>query len=209
MINQNTHLSKNVLLELDSRKRANLINSLTGFKSIGLIGTKNKAGTNNLAIFNSFVHLGANPALLGFISRPDAHLRHTVSNILETKYFTVNHINEEIYKQAHQTSARYPEETSEFDACGLSREFKDGFYAPFVLESHIQVALELREIVELKINNTSLVIGEILGVYFNDTLWDEDGYLDIEKAGSLAGSGLDGYHKTVQLERLSYAKPIL
>ena len=133
MITQNTHLSKKVLLEMDSRKRANLINSLTGFKSIGLIGTKNKAGTNNLAIFNSFVHLGANPALLGFISRPDAHLRHTVSNILETKYFTVNHINEEIYKQAHQTSARYSEETSEFDACGLSREFKDGFYATFVL----------------------------------------------------------------------------
>jgi flavin reductase (DIM6/NTAB) family NADH-FMN oxidoreductase RutF len=209
MINQNTHLSKNVLLEMDSRKRANLINSLTGFKSIGLIGTKNKEGTNNLAIFNSFVHLGANPALLGFISRPDAHLRHTVSNIIETKYFTVNHINEEIYKQAHQTSARYPEETSEFDACGLRREFKDGFYAPFVFESHIQVALELKEIVELKINNTSLVIGEILGVYLNDTLWGEDGYLDIEKAGSLAGSGLDGYHKTLQLERLSYAKPIL
>ena len=72
-----------------------------------------------------------------------------------------------------------------------------------------QIALELREIVELKINNTSLVIGEILGVYLNDTLWGEDGYLDIEKAGSLAGSGLDGYHKTLQLERLSYAKPIL
>ena len=209
MINQNTHLSKNVLLEMDSRKRVNLINSLTGFKSIGLVGTKNNEGTTNLAIFNSFVHLGANPALLGFISRPDAHLRHTVSNILETKYFTVNHINEEIYKQAHQTSARYPEETSEFDASGLSREFKDGFYAPFVLESHIQIALELREIVELKINNTSLVIGEILGVYLNDTLWGDDGYLDIEKAGSLAGSGLDGYHKTLQLERLSYAKPIL
>jgi flavin reductase (DIM6/NTAB) family NADH-FMN oxidoreductase RutF len=207
MLNHNTHLSKNGLLEMDSRKRANFINSLTGFKSIGLIGTKNKAGINNLAIFNSFVHIGADPALMGFISRPDAHLRHSVSNIIESKYYTINHINEEIYKQAHQTSARYPEEISEFNACGLNAELKNDFYAPFVSESHIQVALELKEIVELKINNTSLVIGEILGVYINDAFWVEDGYLDIEKAGSLAGTGLDGYHKTLQLERLSYAKP--
>jgi len=208
MINRNTHLSKTGLLDMDSRKRANLINSITGFKSIGLIGTKNKAGINNLAIFNSFVHLGANPALLGFVSRPDAHLRHTVSNILETKYFTVNHINEEIYKQAHQTSARYTEEISEFEACGLSSEFKDGFYAPFVLESAIQIALELKEIIDIKTNNTSLVVGEIIGIHYPNELMHEDGYLDIEKAGSLAGTGLDGYHKTMQLERLTYAKPI-
>lgn len=201
------HLNRKGLLEMDSRKRANLINSLTGFKSIGLIGTKNKVGNDNLAIFNSFVHLGANPALLGFISRPEAHLRHTVTNIIETKYYTVNHIHEGIYKQAHQTSARYAEEVSEFEACGLSAEIKDGFYAPFVLESRIQIALELKEIIDIKINNTSIVIGEILGIYYPNEDLCEDAYLDIEKAGSLAGSGLDGYHKIISLERLSYAKP--
>jgi hypothetical protein len=34
-----------------------------------------------------------------------------------------------------------------------------------------------------------------------------DGYLDIEKAGTITCSGLDGYHKTTKLGRLSYAKP--
>jgi flavin reductase (DIM6/NTAB) family NADH-FMN oxidoreductase RutF len=207
MLEQQVHLNKIGLLEMDSRKRANLINSLTGFKSIGLIGTKNKDGQENLAIFNSFVHIGADPALLGFISRPEAHLRHTVSNILETKYYTVNHINEGIYKQAHQTSARYPLETSEFEACGLSTQYLDGFYAPFVLESSIQIALELKEIIDIKANNTSLVVGEIIGINYPKELLKEDGYLDIEKAGSIAGTGLDGYHKTNHLERLKYAKP--
>ena len=201
-----SHFNKSKLLELDSRKRANFINSLTGFKSIGLIGTQSKEGKENLAIFNSFVHVGASPALLGFVSRPDPHLRHTVSNIIETKYYTVNHITEDIYRQAHQTSARYPVEVSEFDACALNPEFKDGFYAPFVKESNIQIALELKEIIDIKTNNTSLVLGEILGIYFPEANLDGDGYLDLEKSGSIAGSGLDGYHKTIHLERLKYAK---
>lgn len=202
-----SHFNQSKLLEMDSRKRANFINSLTGFKSIGLIGTKNKDGIENLAIFNSFVHIGANPALLGFVSRPDPHLRHTVVNIVETLHYTVNHITEDIYQQAHQTSARYAADVSEFDACGLNPEFKDNFYAPFVKESKIQIALELKEIIDIKTNNTRLVIGEIIGIYFPEANLDEDGYLDLEKSGSIAGSGLDGYHKTNQLGRLSYAKP--
>jgi flavin reductase (DIM6/NTAB) family NADH-FMN oxidoreductase RutF len=200
------HFNQSMLLEMDSRKRANFINSLTGFKSIGLIGTKGKNGIENLAIFNSFVHLGANPCLLGFISRPEAHLRHTVPNIIESQYFTVNHINEEIYKKAHQTSARYPIEVSEFETCGLNSEYKNGFYAPFVLESKIQIALEFKEIIDIKTNNSSLIVGEILSVYFPDDNLCEDGYLDLEKSGSIAGSGLDGYHKTMLLNRLDYAK---
>lgn len=207
MLEQQAHLNKTGLLEMDSRKRANLINSLTGFKSIGLIGTKSISGQDNLAIFNSLVHIGADPALLGFISRPEAHLRHTVSNIIETKYYTVNHINEGIYKQAHQSSARYSADISEFEACGLNTQFIEGFYAPFVLESKVQIALELKEIIDIKINNTSLVVGEIIGIYYPKELLNEDGYLDIEKAGSIAGTGLDGYHKTYHLGRLKYAKP--
>ena len=34
-----------------------------------------------------------------------------------------------------------------------------------------------------------------------------DGYIDIEKAGTIAISGLDGYYETKWIERLSYAKP--
>ena len=34
----------------------------------------------------------------------------------------------------------------------------------------------------------------------------EDGFVDIEKAGSMTVSGLDSYHKTNRIARLSYAK---
>lgn len=50
------------------------------------MGTVNKIGHTNLAIFNSVIHIGANPPLMGFISRPNSGERHTLENIQETKY---------------------------------------------------------------------------------------------------------------------------
>jgi len=35
---------------------------------------------------------------------------------------------------------------------------------------------------------------------------EEDGFISLEKANTITCSGLDSYHKTIQLDRLSYAK---
>lgn len=195
------------LMAMASQKRAQLINSIGGFKSVCLIGTIDNLGNTNLAIFSSIVHIGANPPLIGFIIRPDIVERHSLSNILDTGCYTINHLNNEIYKQAHQTSARYAKNISEFDAVNLTKEFKNNFTAPFVKESSIQFAVEFKERINLSINNTILVIGEITELYFPGDCLCDDGYVDIEKAGSLSCSGLDSYHTSQRIGRLSYAKP--
>jgi flavin reductase (DIM6/NTAB) family NADH-FMN oxidoreductase RutF len=202
-----THLSFTALMEMEQRKRAHLVNSVGGFKSVCLIGTTDTSANTNLAIFSSIVHIGANPPLICFIIRPDSVDRHTISNILATGSYTINHINESIYKQAHQTSARYPKEISEFDATGLAIEYKNNFEAPFVKDSTVQLGIKFRQRIDLTINNTIMVIGEITDLYFPDGCLSEDGYLDIEKANTVTCTGLDSYHITQRLERLSYAKP--
>jgi flavin reductase (DIM6/NTAB) family NADH-FMN oxidoreductase RutF len=202
-----TQITYTQLMAMEQRKRAHLINSVGGFKSVCLIGTADNLDNTNLAIFSSIVHIGANPPLICFIMRPDSVERHTLNNILETGCYTINHVNEYIYKQAHQTSARYPKNISEFDAAGLAREYKNDFKAPFVKESIIQLAVEFKERIDLTINNTIMVIGEINQLYFPGDCLCEDGYLDIEKAGTISCTGLDSYHTTQRLERLSYAKP--
>lgn len=203
-----THFTNRQITGLEKRARTALVNSLSGFKSLNLIGTVNTSGQTNLAIFNSVMHIGADPALMGFISRPDSVDRHTLENIKETGFYTVNHVHAEMFEQAHQTSARYAREQSEFDAVGLKAEYKNDFHAPFVQESHIQIGLTLKEIVPVKINNTLLVVGEITDLYFPDEIWDADqGIFDFEKAGTIAGSSLDGYHTTQLIRRLKYAKP--
>ena len=194
------------LIHMEQRKRAHLINSVGGFKSVSLIGTADLTGQTNLAIFSSIVHLGANPPLISFILRPDSVERHTLANILETGSYTINHLNEHIYKQAHQTSARYPKEVSEFEATGLSIEYKSNCKAPFVKESNIQLELDFKQRIDLTINNTILIIGEIKNIYFPEGCMQEDGFLDIEKAGTVTCSGLDSYHLSKSLERLPYAK---
>jgi flavin reductase (DIM6/NTAB) family NADH-FMN oxidoreductase RutF len=201
------HFALEQILQMEPRYRAAFINSLGGFKSICLVGTKNKNAQSNLAIFNSIVHIGAHPPLMGMIVRPDSVERHTYENIVETKCYTLNHIHENIYKQAHQTSARYSREQSEFLACGLNEEYKNNFFAPYVKESHIQIGLELKEEIKIKSNATILIIGEVKHVYFPAGAQNQDGFIDLEQCGSLAGSGLDSYHQTTKIARLAYAKP--
>ena len=192
-------LDEEAILKLEKLERAALINSITGFKSINLIGTCNKIGNTNLAIFNSVVHLGANPALMGFIIRPDSVERHTLSNIEETGFFTINHVNAENYQQAHQTSARYPAGISEFDACQFSPAYKNSFISPYVNGCTISIGLSFQERVDIKLNGTILVIGKIEQLYFPSDAWCIDGYVDIEKAGTIACSGLDSYHQTKRI----------
>ncbi len=194
------------LQNMEQRKRAMLVNSIAGFKFISLIGTIDNEGKTNTAIFSSLFHLGANPSLIGFIIRPDSVDRHTLSNILDTKLYTINHINESICKQAHQTSARYEKEISEFDATGLTTEFKNNFTAPYVQESNIQMGVIFKERIDLTINETTLIIGEITQLYYPQNCICEDGFVDIEKANSITCAGLDSYHTTKRIDRLSYAK---
>ena len=107
------------LMQMDGRYRANLINKIVGYNSANLIGTRAESGLENLGIFNSVVHIGANPPFLGFILRPTTVERHTYENLKETGYFTINQITRAIHQQAHKTSAKYPAAVSEFEACCL------------------------------------------------------------------------------------------
>lgn len=207
MVENQNFINYHQLMEMEKQERVNFVNSLGGFKSVCLIGTKNKNEQLNLAVFSSIMHIGANPPLMGIIFRPGVVERHTLENILETEFFTINHLNETIFKQAHQTSARYDRTISEFEASGLTPEYKNDFFAPYVNESHIQLGMQFKQRIDLEINNTILVIAEIKQVYFPADCQCQDGFLDIEKANTITCSGLDSYHKTVRLDRLSYAKP--
>ena len=201
------YFNNDKLTNMTSRYRAQLINSLSGFKSANLIGTRNGSGKNNLAMFSSVVHLGASPALVGFITRPNSVERHTFDNIAKTKQFTINQVNESFWKAAHQTSARYSENECEFEETGLSPYYIDGVDAPFVKESRLKYALILRDIIPIELNGTQMVIGEITDILCDEKVIKEDGYLDIESLNTVAVSGLDSYHTTQRLSRLNYAKP--
>ncbi len=191
---------------MEKRFRINFINSLPGFKSANLIGTVSNSGIANLAVFSSVIHVGANPPLMGLLFRPVSVPRHTYLNIRETGHFTINHISDYLYKRAHQTSARYPDNVSEFDECGLTPEYTELVNAPYVKEAQIKIGLKLVEEKEIHSNATVFLIGQVEEVILPDSIILEDGVIDIEKARTVTISALNSYHKTELIDRLPYAK---
>ncbi len=187
--------------------RANFINSLSGFKSVSLLSTVDADGKTNLAVFSNIVHLGADPALIGFINRPRDAAPHTIGNIEATGNYTINLIPANIIEQAHQTSAKYAAEESEFDAVGLTPEWTDDSKAPFVLESPVKYAMELMEIIPIKLNHTFFVIGAVTTAFVDPFIIAADGFIDLEKANIITSLGIDGYYATEKLARYQYAKP--
>lgn len=192
---------------MESRYRAALMNSVTGYKPANLVGSCDGEGVTNLAIMSSAVHLGSHPPLVMLVLRPVAAAQHTLENILATKHYTLNHVHSDFYKAAHQTAARYDRDVSEFDEVGLTPLWRDGFTAPFVQEAAIRIGLELREHRPLEINGTQLLIGEIVSLDVPAGALMDDGSIQLEAAGSVALSGLDSYFETRLLDRLPYAKP--
>jgi flavin reductase (DIM6/NTAB) family NADH-FMN oxidoreductase RutF len=187
--------------------RANFINSLTGFKSVSLIGTVNEKGQANLGIFSSIVHIGSNPALIGYINRPQKAAPHTLSNIKATGVYTINHISPSFIQKAHQTSAKYAEGVSEFEEVGLTPEFAANIAAPFVKESQIKYALSLQEIIPITLNETFLVIGKVLSIQIEEEILSPDGFLHLDKVNTICSNGIDSYYSTELIERYEYAKP--
>ena len=198
--------NQNDIENLETRFRANLINSLGGFKSVVLIGTKSLQGNENLGLFNSLFHIGANPAYCGFIIRPNEVKQNTLGNIVNTRNFTINHILPAFYKQAHQCSAKYDEGISEFEKTGLTPQYLDSIEAPFVEESNIKFACELMQRIDIELNGTTLIIGKIIKIIAPESCIQKEGFIDLEEAGSITCSGLDSYHLTNKIGRLSYAK---
>ena len=204
-----TRWTQTDLDQMEKTARAKFVNSLSGAKSANLIGTVDKSGQSNLSIVSSCVHLGADPALMAMIMRPRAVARHTMDNIVETKVWTVNHVHASIVKAAHQTSARYPKDVSEFRAVGLTEDFRPDFLAPYVKEAKVKLGLSLVRVIHLPENDTEMVIGQIQEVYFDKSHLLEDGTLSMARTGTVAVTGLDHYHNLESLMRLSYAKPDL
>ncbi|MDG1929804.1 MAG: flavin reductase family protein [Flavobacteriaceae bacterium] len=202
------HYSRTDIDQMDKIFRLNLINSCTGFKSANLLGTKSLNGVSNVAVFSSITHLGSNPPLIGFILRPTTVPRDTYRNIKDTGVFTVNHIYSDIIEDAHHTSAKYPDEVSEFTKTDLEEEFLGDFPAPFVKGAKIRLGCRFLNAYEIKENDTLLLVSAIEHVFIADQdIQQEDGWLKLENANTVAINGLDGYATTSLLDRYAYARP--
>jgi flavin reductase (DIM6/NTAB) family NADH-FMN oxidoreductase RutF len=199
-------ISKETISQMDKIEKLNLINSCTGYKSANLIATKSIAGNTNVAIFSSVTHLGNSPSLIGFLVRPTNAPRDTYKNIMETGYFTVNHISADMIEDAHHTSADYESGVSEFDKTNLKEDYKNGFNIPFVKGSPVQLYCKFANEYLIKENDTILIIASIEHIFFEENLEHKDGWLQLDKGNIVTLNGIDGYFLPKLIDRFQSAQ---
>ncbi|GAA4833447.1 flavin reductase family protein [Algivirga pacifica] len=200
------YFSKEAIEAMPRIRRLNMINCITGIKPGNLIGTQSDRGQSNVAIFSNIVHLGSDPALLGIIFRPQHEKpRDTYLNIKSSGAFTVNAIPTNLIEHAHYTSAKFPQEVSEFDRCGLTKEYLHDFSAPFVKESPLKIGLELVEEIPITTNNTIMLVGRILHLQFPDDMMEEEGHLNLETINTVGIGGLNQYYRLQKIAQFPYA----
>ena len=202
------HYTESEIRDLNRVKRLRLMNSITGIKSANLIGTISESGNTNVAIFSSVVHLGSDPALIGFVMRPDNNVkRDTLNNILENKYFTINHVNSNFVEKAHYTSLNFNQDQSEFDYCNLESFYIDNYLPPFVKESKVKIGLKLNEIIPIKSNGCKFIIGEVEHLLIDDSIdLLSEGSINLEDSNSVGVGGLNSYYSMSKIAELPFPR---
>jgi flavin reductase (DIM6/NTAB) family NADH-FMN oxidoreductase RutF len=201
------HLTKEQIETTERIRRLNIINSVSGIKPANLIATKSNDSFPNVGIFSSVVHLGSDPALLGFVFRPQHEKpRDTYINIKENGYYTINHVHKNYVEQAHYTSVKFSKNESEFELCQLTEEYLHGFHAPFVKESPVKIGMKFLEEILIERNKTILVIGEIEHLIVPNSAMDEQGQIDLASLETAGISGVDTYYEFTKLNQFPYAK---
>ncbi|MFC1565237.1 flavin reductase family protein [candidate division KSB1 bacterium] len=200
------HFSLSDIQSFDRLYRMNMINSISGYKPANLIGTYSEKGNANLSIITSVVHLGSDPALIGYIQRPVSELSHTYKNIIKNKHYSINHVHEDFIEKAHYTSAKFDEGISEFEACGLTEESIREFHAPFVKQSKVKIGLKHVREIPIDLNNTILMIGQIEHIFIEKNAILKDGSINLNLVNDVCVSGLDTYHKVNRIKTFPYAK---
>ncbi len=200
-------LHKEALMAMESRKRATLINKISGFKPANLLATQGASGKQNLALFNSVVHIGANPPYLGFILRPTTVPRHTYENLIETGFYTINAVTTALHARAHQTSGKFGKEESEFEACGLKPVYHGGFPAPFVSGSPIGIGMRFEEELLVQSNGTRLIVGAVECLVLAEEAMEADGDVSLDGLDLTAIGGLDTYYRCERIGRYAYFRP--
>lgn len=177
------------LTKMEKERKIALIQSIVGPRAVHLIGTKSSQGLSNLAVFNSIMHLGSDPALIGLFFRPG--IRHTLQNLMDTGYCSLNAAPPDKVIAIHET--RKPWEHSEFETCGFTEVYHPHHFVPFVKESSLHALLKLENILSVEANNTSIAVLRVEAVFVEAENMDTDGAVAFMKQNWLLSRGLDTY----------------
>lgn len=153
---------------LSSADRYKLLVSTVVPRPIALVTTIDTQGRVNAAPFSFFNVFGSDPAtvVLGIGHRSSGAPKDTCQNILDTKEFVVNLVSYSLAAQMNITAAPFPPGTDELKEAGFTSAPSESVAPPRIVEC--PVAFECKLTQHLPLNDSGLIIGEVLRMYVHD-----------------------------------------
>lgn len=168
---------------LDEKIRYKLLVALVIPRPIAFVSTRSANGVANCAPFSFFNVLSQEPPLLAVNigTREDGSAKHTLTNVLRTREFVVNLVDEATANGMHIAAGEFPEDESEFDKAGFTPAPSSAVQHPRIAESPAAFECRLWKHIELP-HGRAIVIGEVVHLHAREGLVDPDTHRIVDRA---------------------------
>lgn len=141
-------------------------------RPIALVSTLGPDGQTNAAPFSFFNLVGSSPpvVVLGIADRAPGSPKDTHANIVRTRSFVVNMVDENLAEAMNICGIDFPPGQSEIDAAGLTPVASVAVDSPRIAQSPVQLECRLAEIVA--IGGNKIVLGEVVFLHIRDAFVD-------------------------------------
>ncbi|XP_066283386.1 uncharacterized protein BH2278-like isoform X2 [Branchiostoma lanceolatum] len=158
-------------------ERYDILTSSPKPRPIAFISTCSPDGCNNLAPVSFCMPVTSDPASLAFSItwKRDGSPKDTLTNILSTRHFVVNHTSLPIMPKVYVASQEFGPDVDEFEEAGLTPVPSVCGPAPHVLESPVSLECRLLHTLpvgEKRHGGTTIVIGQLVHVHVSESCLD-------------------------------------
>ena len=148
-----------------------------------LVSVADSAGNDNLITIAWTGTVCSDPAMTYISVRKERYSHHMLK---ENKEFVINLVSKEICRAADLCGVRSGRDLDKFEATGLTREKASTVNVPLVKESPVNIECKVTQVLEL--GSHDMFLAKVTDVQVDESLLDEKGKLDLNKAHLVAYS---------------------
>lgn len=148
-----------------------------------LVSVADSAGNDNLITIAWTGTVCSDPAMTYISVRKERYSHHMLK---ENKEFVINLVSKEICRAADFCGVRSGSDLDKFEATGLTREKASTVNVPLVKESPVNIECKVTQVLEL--GSHDMFLAKVTAVQVDESLLDEKGKLDLNKAHLVAYS---------------------
>jgi len=189
--------------ELELREIHQLLLGSVAPRPIGFASSKSKDNHINLAPFSFHNAFSSNPPTVGIspaFSGRTGKTKNTLTNILDTKEFTLSVVTYDMVEQMNICAADYPSKIDEFEKSGFTQYPSVIISVPGVKESPLIMECKFTQHIQFSKEPAggNLLLGEVVHFHAKEEVFNDSGKIDPAKVDQVARLGMNWYSRANQ-----------